>query len=136
MPLCVGQMLELVDTHHQPFGHMQMVRQEGTLLFGTFQPGVAFSRVAQLFRDFEAAVEVQALHAIETLDAAIAALGLHLHDPVSLEAIAITDVQIWSDGGMTCRLAREPLVPTPTTQGSASSTQDSEATHRRTKHWS
>ena len=117
MHLGVGHMLELVDTHHQPLGSIQIMRQEGTLLFGMFQPGVAFAHVAQLFRDFEAAVEVQALYAIEALDTAIGALGLHLHDPASLEAIAITDVQIWSDGGMTFRLEEEPLVPTMGARG-------------------
>jgi hypothetical protein len=31
-------------------------------------------------------------------------LGLHLCWPDAREPIAIQDVQIWSDGGMTCRL--------------------------------
>ena len=81
MQLCAGHIVELVDADQQQLGHVQIVRQEAALLFGTFQPGAAFWRVAQLFRDFEAAVDVQALHAIETLDTTIAALGLHLRDP-------------------------------------------------------
>lgn len=119
MQLCAEHIVELVDADQQQLGHMQIVRQEGALLVGTFQPGAAFRRVAQLFRDFEAAVDVQALHAIETLDTTIAALGLHLRDPVTLESIAIMDVQIWSDGGMTCRLGRESLAPAPVLQYSA-----------------
>jgi hypothetical protein len=116
MQLCAGHIVELVDADQQQLGHVQIMRQEAALLFGTFQPGAAFRRVAQLFRDFEAAVDVQALHAIETLDTTIAALGLHLRDPGTLESLAIVDVQIWSDGGMTCRLGGESLAPTPVPQ--------------------
>lgn len=119
MQLCAGHIVELVDADQQQLGHVQIVRQEAALLFGTFQPGAAFWRVAQLFRDFEAAVDVQALHAIETLDTTIAALGLHLSDPVTLESLAIVDVQIWRDGGMTCRLSGESLAPTPVPQYAA-----------------
>lgn len=119
MQLGAEHIMELVDADQQQLGQVQIVRHEAALLFGTFQPGAAFRRVAQLFRDFEAAVDVQALHAIETLDTTIAALGLHLRDPVTLESLAIMDVQIWSDGGMTCRLGRESLVPTPVPQYSA-----------------
>jgi hypothetical protein len=120
MQLCAGHIVELVDADYQQLGHVQIVRQEAVLLFGTFQPGAAFRRVAPLFRDFEAAVDVQALHAVETLDTTIAALGLHLRDPVTLESLAIVDVQIWSDGGMTCRLGGESLAPSPVSQYSAS----------------
>jgi hypothetical protein len=71
-------------------------------------PGPAFPRVEQLFYDFEAAVEVQALHVIDTLDAAIAALGLHLRWSEAGESIAVQDVQIWRDGSITCRLCDQP----------------------------
>src|SRR5438128_1464990 len=83
--------------------------QEEDLLCGTFVPGPAFPSVEQLFHEFEAAVEVQALHAIEALDAAIAALGLHLQWPDAREPIAVQDVQIWSDGSITCRLCEQSV---------------------------
>jgi hypothetical protein len=104
----IGQIVELVDVKQQQIGQMQIERQEENVLYGTFVPGPAFSKVKQLFHDFEAAVDVQALHVINTLDAAIAALGLHLRWSDAVEPIAIQDVQIWSDGSITCRLRDQP----------------------------
>ena len=90
---------------------MRIERQEEDLLSGMFVPGPAFPRVEQLFHEFEAAVEVQALHVIETLDATIAALGLHLQWPDAREPITVQDVQIWSDGSITCRLCSQSTAP-------------------------
>ena len=98
------QIIDLLDSQQRQIGQMRVESQEDDLLVGTFVPGPAFPRVEQLFRDFEEAVNAQALHVIDDLDAAIAALGLHLCWPDAREPIAIQDVQIWSDGGMTCRL--------------------------------
>ena len=41
---------------------------------------------------------------IDELDTAIAALGLHLQTPGDLQRIEAHDVQIWSDGSITCRV--------------------------------
>src|SRR6058998_2088010 len=86
----------------------------------------------QLFHEFEAAVEAQALHAIEPLDAAIAALGLYLQRSNTCESIAVQDVQIWSDGTMTCRLCESPVASVKATSQAQSSCQTAEAAHRRT----
>jgi hypothetical protein len=94
----VGHSLDLMDTEQRQLGQMRIERQEEDLLYGTFPPGPAFPNAEQLFHEFEAAVEVQALHIIETLDATIAALGLHLQWPDVREPITVQDVQIWSDG--------------------------------------
>ena len=128
----VGHIVELVDTEQQQIGQMHIERQEEDLLCGTFVPGPAFPSVAQLFHEFEAAVEVQALHVIETLDAAIAALGLHLQRSIAREPIAVQDVQIWSDGTITCRLCEPPVASVKTTSQAKSSRQTAEATHRLT----
>jgi hypothetical protein len=103
----VGHSVELMDTEQRQLGQMRIERQEEDLLYGTFVPGPAFPNVEQLFEEFEAAVEVQGLHVIETLDAAIAALGLYLQRPDARESIAVQDVQIWSDGRITCRLCEQ-----------------------------
>jgi len=58
----------------------------------------------RLFQDFEAAANLQALSAVDELDTEIAALGLHLRTPDGSQRIKIHDVQIWSDGDMTCKL--------------------------------
>ena len=109
MPRYAGHSLDLMDTKQRQIGQMRIERQEEDLLYGTFVPGPAFPRVEQLFHEFEAAVEVQALHVIEPLDAAIAALGLHLQWPDAREPISVQDVQIWSDGSITCRLCEQSV---------------------------
>ena len=128
----VEHIVDLIDTEQRQIGQMHIERQEEELLWGTFVPGPAFPSVEQLFHEFEAAVEVQALHAIEPLDAAIAALGLHLQQSHTCEPIAVQDVQIWSDGTMTCRLCELPVASVKATSQAQSSPQAAEATHRQT----
>ena len=126
----VGHIVDLVDTEQRQIGQMHIERQEDNLLWGTFVPGPAFPNVEQLFHEFEAAVEVQALHVIEPLDAAIAALGLHLQRSNAREPIAVQDVQIWSDGTMTCRLCEQSVASVKATSQAQASRQTAEATHR------
>jgi hypothetical protein len=128
----VGHSLDLMDTEQRQLGQMRIERQEEDLLYGTFLPGSAFSNVEQLFHEFEAAVEVQALHIIETLDATIAALGLHLQWPDAREPITVQDVQIWSDSTITCRLCEQPVASAKATPHAKSSCQTVEKTNRRT----
>jgi len=49
-------------------------------------------------------VNLQALSVIDELDTTIAALGLHVHTPSDSQCIEAHDVQIWSDGSITCRV--------------------------------
>lgn len=111
MQLYARQTVNLVDAEQRQIGQMQIERHEEDLIFGTFVPGPAFPSVEQVFRDFEEAVEVQALHVIDKLDATIAALGLHLRWRDTSEFIEIRDVQIWSDGSITCRLSGKSATP-------------------------
>ena len=128
----VGHSVEIRDTEQQQLGQMRIERQEEALLYGTFVPGPAFPRVEQLFHEFETAVEVQALHVIETLDATIAALGLHLQWPDTREPIAVQDVQIWSDGRITCRLCAQSVASAKAAPQTKSLRQTAGATNRRT----
>jgi hypothetical protein len=121
-----------MDTEQRQLGQMRIERQAEDLLYGTFMPGPAFPNVAQLFHEFEAAVEVQALPVIETLDAAIAALGLHLRWPEAREPITVQDVQIWSDGTITCRLCAQPITSAKVAPHAQSSCQTAQKTNRRT----
>ena len=125
--------MTLVDVEQRQIGQMQIERQEEELLCGTFVPGPAFPSVTHLFHEFEAAVEVQALHVIEALDTAIAALGIHLQRPDAGEPLAVHDVQIWSDGRITCRLCEQPVASAKTTSQAQSLRQTAEANNRRTK---
>ena len=119
MQLRAEQIVGLVDAEQRQIGQMRIERQEDDLIFGTFIPGPAFRSVEQLFRDFEEAVDAQALHAIDELDTAIATLGLHLRCPDVMESIAIRDVQIWSNGSITCRLGGQSAPLTDATLQSA-----------------
>jgi len=121
-----------MDTEQRQLGRMRIARQEEEVLYGTFVPGPAFPSVEQLFHAFEAAVEVQALHVIETLDATIAALGLYLQWPDTREPIAVQDVQIWSDSSITCRLCEQSVAAAKVVSQTKSLRQIAEATNRRT----
>ena len=96
--------LTLIDSEERKLGEVQIERREGDLLIGRVLPGPAFAGVAPLFRSFEEAVNSQSLAALEEIDATIAALGLTLRVPDNAQAVGISDVQIWSDGGITCKL--------------------------------
>jgi hypothetical protein len=104
MQLHNGDTLELRDARQRLVGHFTVERSEGCLVFGNFVPGPAFADVEGLFRSFEEAANAPALHAVDDLDRAIAALGLHLQTDVGSGRTEVHDVQIWTDGGMSCRL--------------------------------
>ena len=109
MQLQVEQVVQLVDRQGQQIGHIEIERREENLIFGRFVPGPAFSTVQPLFQEFEEAVNLQALSVIDEFDTALAALGLHLQTPGDLQCIEAHDVQIWSDGSITCRVGSATL---------------------------
>jgi hypothetical protein len=123
MPLLASQEVLLYDAQQRPFGRMVIERCEGELLLGQFVPGPAFAAAAPLFRRFEEAANAQALSLVDELDAAIAALGLSLHLPEEAATVPLHDVQIWSDGGISCRLGR----PAPAANGSAAAARPGQA---------
>jgi hypothetical protein len=94
----------LLDAQQRQLGQIEVERTEGDLLFGKFLPEPAFAAVARLFRDFEEAADCQALAVVDKLDAAIVALGLTLRFPDGSRSVNLSDVQIWTDGGITCRM--------------------------------
>lgn len=106
MQLRAGQVAQLADRRRRQVGEITIECRENDLITGNFEPSPAFLTVEQLFRDFEEAVNAQALSVVDELDTAIAALGLHLRSPDGSQRINIHDVQIWSDGGISCRLSR------------------------------
>lgn len=101
--------LHLVDAQEHQVGQIVVERREANLVFGRFVPGPAFSSVQPLFQQFEEAVNCQALSVVDELDAAIAALGLYVHMPDDSQPIEAQDVQIWSDGSITCRVGSSTL---------------------------
>jgi hypothetical protein len=104
MDLRTGQLLELLDAKQRALGQITLEERQGDLLLGRFAPGPDFPAVEPLFREFEEAVNAQALGAADRCEAAIGALGLRLRAPGNREQMEIKDVQIWSDGGISCRI--------------------------------
>ncbi len=104
-----GQEFHLLDAQLRSLGQVMIERRADQLLFGQFVAAPAFATVVHLFRDFEEAVNLQALSVVDELDRAITALGLHLRSTDGSQSLAIHDVQIWSGGRMSCRLGS----PTP-----------------------
>ena len=109
MQLQTEQVVHLVDRQDQQLGQIEIERREEELIFGRFVPGPAFATVQHFFQEFEEAVNLQALSVIDELDTAIAALGLHVQSPRDSQHIEAHDVQIWSDGSITCRLGSTTL---------------------------
>ena len=98
-----AQAFLLRDGRGKDLGQITVEESRGGLVSGRFHPGPGFDRVEPLFLAFEEAVNCQALGAVDRRAADIAALDLRLVSPDGTEAAAIHDVQIWSDGGFSCR---------------------------------
>jgi hypothetical protein len=111
MKMKIGQPLPLMDAQKRHIGNVVPDRQESGLLSGTFSAGTSFPSVASLFQAFEEAADNQALAAVDWLDREIAALGLRLELPDG-QIVPVSDVQIWSDGNMSCRPASVRQVTT------------------------
>jgi hypothetical protein len=103
MHLVANQTVHLLDPSQRLLGRVIVERSGDDLIIGTFQPGPEYSTVADLFHRFEEAANSQALAVVDEIDAAIAALGLSLSVLDGSQRQAIHDVQIWSDGGFSCR---------------------------------
>ncbi len=104
MQLQAGQIFLLTDAEKHQLGRVAVEKCEKGVIFASFSPAEAFSSVRQLFREFEEAVEAQALAVVDELDRRIAALGLKLYSPDGSRVTNIHDVQIWSDGEVTFQL--------------------------------
>jgi hypothetical protein len=113
MQLQAKQTVYLVTAEKRPIGQIVIERSEEDCFFGSFTPRSAFSVVQPLFRDFEEAVNLQALSVVDELDNAIRALGLHIRLADDSQHVAVDDVQIWSDGRISFRVDS----PTPSRAG-------------------
>jgi len=99
--------VQLIDAKQRNIGKVRIASKVEELLTGEFVPSSDFALVEELFGKFEEAVDVQALSVVEQLNQQIAAFGLHLYIPEFAQLIAIHDIQIWRDGGFSCRLQVE-----------------------------
>jgi hypothetical protein len=109
MPLQVGQSVELVDTRGRRLGRLAIDGVNADLVEGIFTRGPDYAAVEPLMRAFEEAVEGHALGGADRHLQTIDALDLRLETSADSMRMPVRDVQIWSDGGMSCRLRVEPL---------------------------
>lgn len=96
---------ELLDQQQRCLGRISVANIRDGLLTGTLEREDAFASVEGLFREFEEAADSQQLTRVDELDHDIAALGLRLVSSDSSHVTLVSDVQIWSDGGITCRVS-------------------------------
>jgi hypothetical protein len=96
MPLQRQQTVSLCDRLGKTLGRVAIDRIEGDLVFGRFTPGPDYAGVERLFAEYVEAANDQLLSIVAELDAAIAALGLHLRPPEGAAIPDIYDVQIGS----------------------------------------
>jgi hypothetical protein len=111
MTLRCQQHLQLADRQGHDIGNVVIDRIQGNLVFAHFRPGPDYARVGPLFAEYVEAANEQLLSVVGELDAAIAALGLHLRAANGSDWPAIQDVQI-GDGIATFRI-QEPSLAGP-----------------------
>jgi hypothetical protein len=75
-------------------GHVVVETIEGDYVTGQFRPEASFAMVEPLFTELVAAANDQLFHRVGELDAAIAALGLHLASDNGAALPAIHQVEI------------------------------------------
>jgi hypothetical protein len=126
--------LHLIDAEQRQLGQITIECMDEDLVLGTFAPGPDFPKVEDLFHNFEEAVNLQVLSIVDELDAQIGALGLRLCPSEESEPIRVYDVQIWSDGNVTCRLRDDVPLPTDGVQASTEPTHAVEAVHLTEVH--
>ncbi len=106
-PPQADQVVALTDREGRDIGTISVGAVRDDLLTGTFTPGADYPSVRQLFSDFEEAAEAQALSAVDRYGGLIDALEFRIRPPAATP-VPVFDVQIWSDGGISCRLRPGP----------------------------
>lgn len=98
-----NQTVSLTDAAGREIGTIAVEDVRDDLILGTFVPGPDFAADRPTFFEFEEAAEAQALSVVDQIEKQIDALGLRIH-PRGISPVRVYDVQIWSDGGVSCRL--------------------------------
>lgn len=112
MALQRGQLIQLWDAQEHWLGEIAVEQVRDDLVFGRFRPSSAFPVVEALFTEYVAAANQQLFSRVDELDAALAALGLHLRSPDGGRLPSVHDVQI-GEGRVTFRVQGSPSQATP-----------------------
>lgn len=101
--LTATQTVRLTDAEARDLGRVQIESLEGGLLRGDFEPGSDYPSVEPIFRFFSDVVEQQSFSFLDEAESAVARLGVRLRVNDSRDPIPVHDVQIYPDGGFSCR---------------------------------
>jgi hypothetical protein len=95
----------LYDKSGRRLGSVRVDGVRSNTLTGTFTEAPMFATVSNVFRRFEELVESNALAVLPDAEKEIAELGLVIRADSDLP---VSDVQIYSDGGFSCRVSVDP----------------------------
>ncbi len=99
-----SQTISLTDAAGAVLGSARVESVSAGLILGDFTPGPGFRAVEAVFRHFADVVDQQAFTYADEAEAAVARLGIAIRPSGRGEPIPVHDVQIYPDGGFSCRL--------------------------------
>lgn len=100
--------LGLSDSAGRDLGTVAVESIRDGLIVGDFTPGPDYPAVEPAFRAFSEMVEDFSLSLIDHAAEAIARIGVTVRADASHPPVAVWDVQIYPDGGFSCRLPPKP----------------------------
>lgn len=98
--------LGVSDAAGRDLGMVEVESITDGLVVGEFIPGPDYNQVEPVFREFAEMVEAFSLHHIDRAADAIGRIGVTIRAHPTRPPVAVHDVQIYSDGGFSCRLPR------------------------------
>ena len=98
--------LGVSDSVGRDLGTVEVESIADGLVIGEFTPGSDYSQVEAVFCAFADMVEAFSLHHIDRATADIENVGVTIRAHPARPPVAVHDVQIYSDGGFSCRLPR------------------------------
>ncbi|MBA4063765.1 MAG: hypothetical protein C0501_08645 [Isosphaera sp.] len=107
-PLAAATDLHLSDAAGRDLGRVAVGRREDGLFVGDFTPGPDYPAVEPVFRFFAEVVGQQSFSFLDQAEAAVARLGVTVRPAGGGRAVPAADVQIYPDGGFSCRV---PVTP-------------------------
>jgi len=125
MRVAVDQRVEITDSLGRRLGTFVIDEQRDRLLLGAVIRGPDYPSVEPLFLEFEEIANDQILSLLDSAQEPIEKLGIRLSSADGARQWPVHDVQIWSDGGMSCRLTEGPRPPDGGTEGTNGTAADS-----------
>jgi hypothetical protein len=106
--LAPAEVVRLTDAAGRDFGSVAVESMADGLILGTFTPGPDYPAVEPRFAYFAEVADTNSLSFLDEAEAGIAALGVRLRVADEADPVAVSDVQIFPDGGFSCRLPPTP----------------------------